>query len=293
MGFKRKEVHGNYASPSKGFITIRCKEDDEYDGFHAQSRELTRGKHEGDTVWEFAFPSYEGELKDVQIRRSNEGSDYGDQVIFIVTDKSLPKNDRYREISIQVDIGSAYASKFVQVLENLDLRKPVEFEPFYLEKRDVPGKFNSGWNIKQVGKIVKKTIENDELPEIVITKKKGGKKDYNADERIEFVEKKLKVFMKKAKLGDFKPKDEPVEDDDDDEGDEEEEEAPKKSSKSKPAPAAKSKPKKNFDEDDEEEDDDDEEEEAPKKKSKKPAPKSKAKKDEEEDDDDDDDDDEF
>lgn len=248
MGFRDRKVNKVYASPSKGYLDVRTEEGDAYGKYKATPRKLTRGIHEGDTIWELHFPSYEGLLKDVYINRARDNSQYGDQVCFLFEDEEMDSNDRFRRISIQVDMDSGYTKQFIQCCRNINLADPLEVEPYYIARTDKPGSFNSGWQFFQDGERIEKTIKKEDLPKVIEIPRKGGKSDYNRDDLIEFVEAELLKFMKKNKFGEFRPKEgrnedgtntrtkakpDPDEDHEDDVAEEDEEPAPKK------APAGK------------------------------------------------------
>lgn len=207
MGFATTKPSGSvYASVANGFLRVKTTRGDEYCGLKAAPRELTAGSHKGDTIYEFNFPSFEGKLKDMYFIRDTKNTGYGDQLAFIVEDDTMDKDDRYRRINIQIQLDSRYASKFVQVMGNLNLEEQIKFEPWQMESKQNPGQYIAGWGFSQEGNKVEDYIERKDMPEVTVETVRGKKVFHGQQEMGEFLEQQLEKFMKRNKFGEYNPK---------------------------------------------------------------------------------------
>lgn len=265
MGFKNvQRSNRTFASLSKGFIVIRTVKDDSFGEFEAEARELTKGKNAGDTIYEFHFPAYEGHITDVRIK---DDGDYGDQMLIDLEDRSAERGARYSKITIQIPMDNSNAVKFIRYLGNLNIKNKVSFEPqAWIDKKT--GKDKTGLKLIQDDEELEYAIEWEDMPEVKVNKKKGGKTEYDSTELLEYLYPVFEKWRKKNKMGEFKPSSD----------EEAEEETPKRSgfknvsSNDKGKEVTKKKPRDDEDEDD---DDDEEEEEKPKASAKKEKEKPK------------------
>lgn len=189
-----------------GFLRVKTTRNDEYGGLKASPRELAAGSHKGDTIYEFNFPSFEGHLKDMYFVRDTKNSGYGDQLAFIVEDDTMDKDDRYRRINIQIQLDSRYASKFVQIMGNLNLEEQVKFEPWQMPSKKNPGQYIAGWGFFQEGSKVEDYIKREDMPEVTVETVRGKKVIHGQHEMGEFIEAQLDKFMKRNKFGEYNPK---------------------------------------------------------------------------------------
>lgn len=243
MGFLKKQGRGGkFASVMKGKLVIKCEEDDE----GAVSR-INKNK---DEVWEQHEDGFEGHITSVKIHPTNNKKLFRDQLNIGVKDK---ESGTY--LTLCVDVGSKYFATFCQVMKNLDLRKPVAFEPYdYIKKKNNPeNKRTTGWGITQNGEQIEFAFERDEVPK--------WKKIEDPDDEDKFTwstTKQDQFFLKHLNKWieeNFSKEDEDDSSDDDDDD---------------PPPAKKSKKKAPVE--DEDDDDDDDDDPPPTKKKKKKAP---------------------
>ena len=242
MGFKKHSGAGsNYISVMAGKIVVKASEGDE--------GAAARQNKDDVTVWEHLYDSYEGHITKAEIKASTNDK-YPDQLVIEVTDKATGE-----KVNIAVSMTSKYSSKFFQVMKAIDLKRPVEFVPYHMEKEE-KGKFNTGWNLYQGGtkpenKLMptfdlghkdpktKKWVPG-EVPEWTCEEKKvkGKMKTVwdNSDE-IEFYTKHFNKWVEKNGLDAEDEDDKPAEDEDDE-------------PKSKAKPGSKSKPAAKDEDDD-------------------------------------------
>lgn len=241
MGFtKNQRSGGNFYSIMQGKLVTACQEDDE----GATSRVNKLGK----TVWEKHEDGFEGHITNAVFRKSNDKK-FPDKINITVKDKEAKMS-----IILDLSVDSSYASTFFQVMKNIDLRKPVAFEPYYYIKKEdkgkSPAKYTSGVGITQNGERLEFFWEKDEVP--------AWKKmtDPDDDDKVVWSKtKQIKFFLDhfmKWSEEQFKKDD----DDDDKSSSDDDDDEPKKSSKAEPQHGKpKTSSKKPQDDDDIDDDD--------------------------------------
>lgn len=243
----RARSGGAFMNVSKGFITVKCKEGDEYGDFKAKSYEISAGEHEGEIAYELRFPDVEAHIANIEIVESKNPK-YGDNISISMIDKAAESDDRFKKFKLQFGVGSPYFRYLVRCLDNINLKTAVCFEPFYLKNTQRKDSWNSGFSIYQNGQRIEYAISKEDMPEGKEVSR-AGKKVWDNDDQVEFLIKKFRSWCKKNKMGEFKPE-------------EDEDEEPEEKPKTKPkAPAHK---------DVSGDDDDDEEIEKPKSKKRRP-----------------------
>lgn len=246
MGFtKRQGGGGNFYSIMQGKLVTPCQEDDE----GAVSRINKNEKK----VWEKHEDGFEGHITNAKLQKSNDKK-FPDKINLTIKDKEAKMS-----IILSLPVDSSYASTFFQVMKNIDLRKPVAFEPYYYvkkaDKHISPAKYTSGVGITQNGEKLEFFWEKDEVP--------AWKKIVDPDDDDKFTwskTKQMKFFLEhfnKWAEENFKKEDEDEDassgdDDDDDDGPP----AKSKSSKAKPQHGKAKTSSKNEDDDDDMDDDD-------------------------------------
>jgi hypothetical protein len=246
MGFiKRQRGGGNFYTIMQGKLVTPCEEDDK--------GAVKRVNKNGKTVWEKHKDGFEGHMTNAKYQKSNDKK-FPDKINITLRDKESKMS-----IILSLPVDSNYASTFFQVMKNIDLRKPVAFEPYYYIKKEdkhkSPAKYTSGVGITQNGEKLDFFWERDEVPQ--------WKKitDPDDDDKVTWSKtKQMKFFTEHFN----KWAEENFKKDDEDEGhssndeDEDEDEQPKKSSKANPQHGKpKTSSKKSSDDDDDELDGDD------------------------------------
>jgi len=246
MGFtKRQGGGGNFYSIMKDKLTTKCEEDDE--------GAVKRVNKNGKTVWEKHEDGFEGHITNVKLQKSNDKK-FPDKINISLKDK-----ESKMAIVLSLPVDSSYASTFFQVMKNIDLRKPVAFEPYHYVKKEhkniSPPKYTSGVGITQNGEKLDYFWEKDEVPQ---WKKMTDPDD--EDKVIWSKTKQLKFFLghfDKWLEASFKQEEEDADTEEEDDEDEDDDPPPrKKSSKATPQHGKpKTSSKKPSDDDDDDDDD--------------------------------------
>ena len=141
----------NISGGGNGFITIvhgQFTQRVEEGTKGAISRELTKGKNEGTTVWELHFPALSGMLMGVDISESKFGGQDG-----TITLKDFKTGETF---SIQTGADNGKFTDFLKCLPNIDTNKEVvlEMRPKKGGKVDTNGNPITDMKVVQDGRIV-------------------------------------------------------------------------------------------------------------------------------------------
>lgn len=210
MGFFEK-TKGVFISVMDGQFCMRVNEDHP----KAVARTLTKGKNEGTVVHEFRFGGCTGFLTGVNIKESKGFSD--ELQLFI---KDSDEDSDYPDFVISVPSNSRHAKSFMARVRNLDLDKPITFEPFKFPSVDQKTKkpqvnangdpkYVIGWTLNQDDNKIESEFEKDDIPEMTQVKVKG-KMEWDDSEQMEFFLNHLNEWVKENDLAkEFKQKSSP------------------------------------------------------------------------------------
>lgn len=165
MAFKQNSESATYIRVADGKLIVKCKEGEP----NAKERTVSKGKNAGTSVWEVHHDSFEGHIKGVHIKKDET---YGDQLNISVSDGSTKG-------IITLPLSGRHTTKFILVMNNIDLEESVTFSPYKFPAKDrdtqvvIKDKFVQGWNLYQHDDKLENSLDIKDFAELEKVKVKG------------------------------------------------------------------------------------------------------------------------
>lgn len=179
LGFGTQEQL-TYLKIENGKITVSAKEGDA----GAKSRQIAKGKSAGKVVYFKEYPSYTERIRSVTLREAPWSKH--EKLISI----------RFKGASLDIPLDSGNGTSFVLRCQAIDLKEPVKFKPYKIEREDKPGSFSTGVTLYQESGKLESTLDwKEHVPALVKLPRPINGQEWDKTDRLNFFEAHLQRWI--------------------------------------------------------------------------------------------------